>query len=115
MRFGLNEETEKILIAYSISVFGTKRGAGLVGNSHSLARVCRVMKSTPTFSSESMNYIRFCRFKSLLTLYGSFFQTPKPPLSQKQIFVKKVCKEKPCGDCDQIRHTHQKQGLNSLI
>ena len=30
MRFGLSEETEKILItAYSISVFRTKRGAGL--------------------------------------------------------------------------------------
>ena len=126
MRFGpcLSKETEKILItAYSISVFWDKKGSRTqlavfsVGNSHSLARVCRVMKSTPTFLSESINYTRLSRFKSLLTLYGSFFQTPKPPLQKAKtdICEKKVCKEKPCLDCDQLRHTHQKQGLNSLI
>ena len=129
MPFGLralpSKETEKILItAYSISVFWDKKRSWTqlavisVGNSHSLARV---MKTTPTFLSESINYrvpklyTRLSRFKSLLTLYGSFFRTPKPPLSQKQMFVKKVCKEMPCVDCDQLRHTHQKQGLNSLI
>ena len=122
MRFGLralpSKETEKILItAYSISVFWDKKRSW-TQNSHSLARV---MKTTPTFLSESINYrvpklyTRLSRFKSLLTLNGSFFRTPEPPLSKKQMFVKKVCKEKPCVDCDQLRHTHQKQGLNSLI